>query len=186
MYSFLHYLKKFSLLLFNNYFIFFIYFRTDHEKKYNKWYKKEQEYEELNKLISSTLPTSTESLLSNATESLLSSTTLNSLLNTVSSSTAVNLLSNASEKLLLNETASVTPSIEEFTSSFYHINLDTALIIYGCLTLGCIIGVVSKVLLFYKICMNSSKSIHEEMFSCVLNAPMRFFNKQTSGKLNKL
>ena len=108
--------------------------------------------------------------------SLTESTNLNTT-QSILTSTIENFLPNMTEKLMLNET-----SIE--TTSYIKVNV--ALIIYGCLIVVCIITAVSKCLLFFKICMNASKNIHNKMFSSILKAPMRFFNKQTSGKINSV
>lgn len=86
----------------------------------------------------------------------------------------------------LTNATSTTPvsSIESKTND--NIGVNVALIIYALILIGCVITAISKILLFYKICMNSSKAIHNEMFSCVLHAPMRFFDKQTSGKKKRI
>lgn len=37
-------------------------------------------------------------------------------------------------------------------------------------------------LLFYNICMNASKNLHDRMFSSLLKAPVQFFHINTSGE----
>lgn len=41
---------------------------------------------------------------------------------------------------------------------------------------------ITRNLLFYKTCMNASKNLHNLMFSCLLKAPMLFFNTNPFGK----
>ncbi|XP_058795497.1 ATP-binding cassette subfamily C member 4-like isoform X2 [Phymastichus coffea] len=110
-------------------------------------------------------------------QNFLSDTSPNTLLN------VTEILSKVAERqvsdLIANETYNVKPNIEKTN----YLSTNVALVIYGCILLGCIITTVSKCLLFYKVCMNSSKSIHNEMFSCVLGAPMHFFNQQSSGQI---
>lgn len=51
----------------------------------------------------------------------------------------------------------------------------------GCI-LACIILTTSRSLLYYKICTTASKVLHNKMFANVLQAPMRFFDTNPSGK----
>lgn len=37
--------------------------------------------------------------------------------------------------------------------------------------------------LFFKICMRSSKILHDKMFASILHAPMRFFDTNPSGRI---
>lgn len=37
--------------------------------------------------------------------------------------------------------------------------------------------------MFYKICMNASKTLHNRMFANVLKAPMSFFDSNPSGRI---
>jgi len=146
----------------------YVVFRSDQEKAFSS---SEQ----------SSIPLTTEASVSTSIASIPSTTSENSLFNGTlpSSTTVLNLLLNTTETLVQNKS---TYSTEEPASSFFHENLDVALMIYGGIILACILAAVGKILLFIKVCMRSSRSIHEEMFSCVLSAPMQFFDKQTSGE----
>ncbi|OXU18927.1 hypothetical protein TSAR_000783 [Trichomalopsis sarcophagae] len=126
------------------------------------------------------------SMIANSTASTPSTQTYLSV-NTTTSSSFVpqNLILSVTEKLMsnLNSTLESKPEVSTSTELSNYLSVDKALIIYGCILLGCVITAVCKSLLFYKICMNSSTNIHNQMFSCVLRAPMRFFDKQTSGQI---
>uniref|UniRef100_A0A0U9HZ93 Putative ABCC protein n=1 Tax=Chrysomela populi TaxID=154003 RepID=A0A0U9HZ93_CHRPP len=55
--------------------------------------------------------------------------------------------------------------------------------IYTIFIAGSIILTTARSLLFYQVCMNASKGLHNKMFSNVLKAPMRFFNTNPSGRI---
>ncbi|XP_015109904.1 multidrug resistance-associated protein 4 [Diachasma alloeum] len=69
----------------------------------------------------------------------------------------------------------------EYPEHYY--DRDTALWIYGVFIAGCVIFTTARNVMFYKICMNASKNLHNLMFSCLLKAPMRFFNTNPSGRI---
>lgn len=56
------------------------------------------------------------------------------------------------------------------------------IIIYSLLILASICLTTARSMLFYKISMNASRGLHNKMFSCILRAPMRFFDTNPSGK----
>ena len=72
---------------------------------------------------------------------------------------------------------------DEYKSEPY-LPLDIALYVYTGLILGSIIMSTAKNVLFYKICMNASKNLHNSMFACMLRAPMRFFDVNPSGNVH--
>lgn len=55
-------------------------------------------------------------------------------------------------------------------------------IVYTICIAVCIIMVNIRAIMHFKFCMNSSKALHKTIFSCVLQAPMRFFDTNPSGK----
>lgn len=55
-------------------------------------------------------------------------------------------------------------------------------IIYTLFILASICLAIARSMIFYKISMNASKGLHNKMFSCILTAPMRFFDTNPSGK----
>jgi len=64
----------------------------------------------------------------------------------------------------------------------YYLNTDTALWIYGVFIIISVVITIMRNLIFFKICMNAGKNLHNFMFSCVLKAPMSFFDNNSSGK----
>ncbi|XP_076295432.1 ATP-binding cassette sub-family C member 4 isoform X2 [Lasioglossum baleicum] len=65
----------------------------------------------------------------------------------------------------------------------YFLDRDTALWIYGILIIASIVMTSCRNIIFYKICMNSSKNLHNQMFSSLLKAPMLFFDTHPSGRI---
>ncbi|XP_076650867.1 ATP-binding cassette sub-family C member 4 isoform X2 [Halictus rubicundus] len=65
----------------------------------------------------------------------------------------------------------------------YFLDRDTALWIYGILIIASIVMTTIRNIIFYKICMNSSKNLHNLMFSSLLKAPMLFFDTHPSGRI---
>ncbi|XP_014208079.1 multidrug resistance-associated protein 4-like [Copidosoma floridanum] len=120
--------------------------------------------------------TTTTRSLSNVTKTLMP--TVATSLGSNVTSTVATLLPNTTERLV-----SLNGSLSAGPESLDYLDVNAALIIYGLVLVGCIVTAIVKVLLLYKLCMNSSRAIHDEMFSCVLKAPMRFFDKQTSGQI---
>lgn len=56
------------------------------------------------------------------------------------------------------------------------------IIIYSLLILISILLTSARSMMFYKVSMSASKGLHKKMFSCILKAPMRFFDTNASGK----
>ncbi|XP_011312621.1 multidrug resistance-associated protein 4 [Fopius arisanus] len=69
----------------------------------------------------------------------------------------------------------------KYSNQYY--DRDTALWIYGVFIAGSVIFTTARNIMFYKICMDSSKNLHNLMFSCLLKAPMRFFDTNPSGRI---
>ncbi|XP_076240264.1 ATP-binding cassette sub-family C member 4 [Calliopsis andreniformis] len=65
----------------------------------------------------------------------------------------------------------------------YYLDHATALWIYGGLITLSILFTTIRNLIFYKICMNASRNLHNLMFSCLLKAPMLFFDTHPSGRI---
>ncbi|XP_060825226.1 ATP-binding cassette subfamily C member 4-like isoform X2 [Bombus pascuorum] len=68
-------------------------------------------------------------------------------------------------------------------SNTVYLHRDTALWIYGVFILTSIVLTSTRNIVFYKICMNASKNLHNLMFSCLLKAPMLFFDTHPSGRI---
>lgn len=57
-----------------------------------------------------------------------------------------------------------------------------AIYIYTFCILACIVLTLTRSFLFMKICMDAGRSLHNTMFANILQATMRFFNANPSGK----
>lgn len=73
--------------------------------------------------------------------------------------------------------------IHSYKKDSNYLDNETALYVYSILILGSIIWSTAKNVVFYKISMNASKNLHDSMFSCLLRAPMRFFDVNPSGRI---
>ncbi|XP_066999039.2 ATP-binding cassette sub-family C member 4 [Anabrus simplex] len=62
-------------------------------------------------------------------------------------------------------------------------NTKTYLIIYGGLILAVISITLARSVLFFTICMNASRNLHNSMFESVLKATMRFFDTNPVGRI---
>ncbi|XP_012537913.1 multidrug resistance-associated protein 4 isoform X2 [Monomorium pharaonis] len=62
----------------------------------------------------------------------------------------------------------------------YYLNTNTALWVYGGFIIVSVVVSTVRNLIFLKICMNASKNLHNFMFSCILKAPMSFFDNNPS------
>nr|XP_023011971.1 multidrug resistance-associated protein 4-like [Leptinotarsa decemlineata]XP_023011972.1 multidrug resistance-associated protein 4-like [Leptinotarsa decemlineata] len=60
---------------------------------------------------------------------------------------------------------------------------DEYITIYSVFILGSIILTTARSILYFKICMTASKVLHNKIFSNVLQAPMRFFDTNPSGRI---
>ncbi|RZC37765.1 ABC tran and/or MMR HSR1 domain containing protein [Asbolus verrucosus] len=78
-----------------------------------------------------------------------------------------------------NESLNITELAEpvEIWSQSAYITVYSILIVFS------IVLTTARSLLFFKICMNASKSLHNNMFSNVLQATMRFFDSNPSGRI---
>uniref|UniRef100_A0A6P7GCD8 Multidrug resistance-associated protein 4-like n=1 Tax=Diabrotica virgifera virgifera TaxID=50390 RepID=A0A6P7GCD8_DIAVI len=67
--------------------------------------------------------------------------------------------------------------LENFKSEGYYIWVYSALII------AVVILQIWRCFLYYQVCMSSSKALHNKMFHNILQAPMRFFDTNPSGRI---
>lgn len=89
---------------------------------------------------------------------------------------------NTDENLSNNSTVrSINQTI--IANDTYYFDNATALWIYGIFIIVCVVMTTARNVMFYKICMNASKNLHNTMFGCLLKAPMRFFNTHASGRI---
>ncbi|PBC29424.1 Multidrug resistance-associated protein [Apis cerana cerana] len=76
-----------------------------------------------------------------------------------------------------------TWNINATSKDLSYLDRDTALWIYGSFIIISIVLTSIRNIVFYKICMNASKNLHNLMFSCLLKAPMLFFDTHPSGRI---
>lgn len=55
--------------------------------------------------------------------------------------------------------------------------------IYGGLILSAIVVTIVRSVSYFGACMTASKNLHNKMFHCLLEAPMRFFDTNPSGRV---
>lgn len=55
------------------------------------------------------------------------------------------------------------------------------LYIYTIIIILCVIMILSRSFIFFKVCMNASKSLHDNMFHKISRGVMRFFDTNPSG-----
>lgn len=58
----------------------------------------------------------------------------------------------------------------------------TPLLLCGALLVAVIITTITKNLMFFRIAMNACEKLHNNMFECLMNTPLRFFQINPSGK----
>ncbi|VVC94166.1 unnamed protein product [Leptidea sinapis] len=63
--------------------------------------------------------------------------------------------------------------------------LDTAqyLYVYTALIICCIFFITARAFMFFKVCMTSSRNLHNDMFHSMLRGVMRFFDSNSSGRI---
>ncbi|KAL6264110.1 hypothetical protein P5V15_004188 [Pogonomyrmex californicus] len=74
-------------------------------------------------------------------------------------------------------------NIKIINEDAYYLDTDIALWIYGCFIIISVVVTTTRNFIFFKICMNASKNLHNFMFSCLLKAPMSFFDNNPSGRI---
>ncbi|KAL4709179.1 hypothetical protein ACJJTC_008107, partial [Scirpophaga incertulas] len=63
--------------------------------------------------------------------------------------------------------------------------LDTSqyLYVYSALIVCCIFFITARAFIFFKVCMTSSRNLHNDMFHSMLRGVMRFFDTNSSGRI---
>ncbi|CAH2068598.1 unnamed protein product, partial [Iphiclides podalirius] len=63
--------------------------------------------------------------------------------------------------------------------------LDTSqyLYVYSALILCCVFFITARAFMFFKVCMTSSRNLHNDMFHSMLRGVMRFFDMNSSGRI---
>ncbi|KAK2578495.1 hypothetical protein KPH14_002055 [Odynerus spinipes] len=63
------------------------------------------------------------------------------------------------------------------------LSTNSAIYVYTFCILSCIVFVLARSIFFVEVCMNASQHIHDTMFNNVLQANMRFFHMNPSGRI---
>ncbi|XP_060873208.1 ATP-binding cassette sub-family C member 4-like isoform X2 [Metopolophium dirhodum] len=66
---------------------------------------------------------------------------------------------------------------------WWSISRKTCFIVFGVLTLMMIVGIIIRSITFVSVCMKSSTTLHNNMFSAITRATMSFFNTNSSGRI---
>ncbi|XP_046623147.1 ATP-binding cassette subfamily C member 4-like isoform X4 [Neodiprion virginianus] len=74
-------------------------------------------------------------------------------------------------------------SQSQWFDEFGLLNVIPSIYIYAGFVISCIIFVTLRNMLFLRMCINASHNIHSEMFANLLQATMRFFNTNPSGRI---
>lgn len=70
---------------------------------------------------------------------------------------------------------------EDYTEPKF--STETCLYIYGGIIILLFVLALTRSISFYKLCMSSSQNLHDKLFYSVVNARMRFFNTNPSGRI---
>ncbi|KAF5283714.1 hypothetical protein FQR65_LT13749 [Abscondita terminalis] len=65
----------------------------------------------------------------------------------------------------------------------FNFSTNTSICIYTAVTVATVILTLSRSLTFFYACMRSSVKLHDNMFGSIINATMRFFNTNSSGRI---
>ncbi|CAG9819495.1 unnamed protein product [Phaedon cochleariae] len=90
---------------------------------------------------------------------------------------------NSSADLLRRLTVNTTAFEELYMDENFLPTQTNYMLVYTVFIIGAILLTTSRSILFYKMCMNASKGLHNKMFGNVLKAPMFFFNTNPSGRI---
>lgn len=89
-------------------------------------------------------------------------------------------------RTLASKTITADQIFDEIESNgvvYWIFKTQVSIYIYMALILFTIFFTVSRAMFFYKLAMKASKNIHKKMFHCLLEAPMRFFDTNPSGRV---
>ncbi|XP_015377601.1 PREDICTED: probable multidrug resistance-associated protein lethal(2)03659, partial [Diuraphis noxia] len=69
------------------------------------------------------------------------------------------------------------------TLLWWSISRETCFIFFGIITLLMMVAIIIKSIMFVSVCMKSSITLHNNMFSAITRATMYFFNTNSSGRI---
>lgn len=78
-------------------------------------------------------------------------------------------------------TSSKTTNDPSTTLLWWTISRETCFVVFGVITLSLVIAVIIRSISFVSVCMKSSMTLHNNMFSAITRATMTFFNTNSSG-----
>lgn len=121
------------------------------------------------------------------------STTISDITDTIELSNISTTLPLLSDSLMLdpeNITDNTNSTFENIEEIFQNVTqtknslfaTNTCIYIYTVCIIGSIVLTTLRSLVFFKVCMNSSIGLHNKMFNNILQATMRFFDTNPSGK----
>lgn len=137
--------------------LYYLLFRTNNQEKYYK-----------NQIVTFSNESDLDSLPT--TENILSDIVTINALNISNNST------NSSEEDQITQTEPFYVNTPMYSQDFY-------IYLYTFFIIGSIVLTTSRSLLFFKVCMQASKNLHNTMFSNLLQATMRFFDVNPSGRI---
>lgn len=86
----------------------------------------------------------------------------------------------------LNATLNASnPTTTSTTSSydFWHFSRQTSIIIYSVIIILLVVVTMVRSFTFFIVCMRASTRLHDNMFTSITRATMRFFNTNSSGRI---
>lgn len=84
----------------------------------------------------------------------------------------------------LESNSTLNTTLPENLNTPKNVDRNYMLYVYGGLVIGSVIMSTYRNILLYKICKRTSFNVHKMMLNCIMNAPMRFFDANPSGKWN--
>lgn len=82
-----------------------------------------------------------------------------------------------------NETTESIVVSQNIASDFWNFSTETSIYIYTAITSIIVVLAITRSISFFYACMKSSVKLHDKMFNSIINASMRFFNTNSSGRI---
>lgn len=83
-----------------------------------------------------------------------------------------------------NRSSSSTNDDSSATFMWWSIDRRTCYVVFAIFTLMMIVATIVRSFTFISVCMKSSMTLHNRMFSAITTATMYFFNTNSSGKIH--
>lgn len=88
---------------------------------------------------------------------------------------------NVTEKTVLNITSQSTSAWTDWWSSLDPVTYNV--VVYAIIIGGLILSSMARTVAFFVMCMRASVNLHNRMFSCIIRAPIRFFDMNPIGRI---